>query len=405
MNTHNNNENSDDEFFNLENVPSVISSKRGYNPSNRDIKDLIDIVGSKRAKEVVRDSHFQSPAAFTAWQNDKKHPERQNYGARKIDVDNDNKPEFIVYDNRGDEPVAIAVNGYKLKHSKFPMRYYYSEEYPTRDQRKGHNYKDWMEEELGVKVGNKSLKRTIDEKKANKSEFYKYLMKHPEYSNISNRFSEKIPPYRHFVSVIMPVIFNQVKAKIAENINVSPEIMKLLKAKNAKLSDVITIGKAETLSKISAHLWNRYFIEPIMNQESVKALIQQYIQKLSVDKQMTQKEIKEVAINKVKSRKWIKDNLARIYTNWLNDSDKLNDFSNDMASRVYEQLKDSNIELSYSKINKLQEKLQPMKMPKNLDLYNFDTSAILEDDDESLNTEAILEDDESEIIKPTNKKK
>ena len=58
-----------DNFFELHGVPMPgASSRKARDASTNDIKDLVDIVGSKRAKEIYRDSHFQSQNAFKAWQ-------------------------------------------------------------------------------------------------------------------------------------------------------------------------------------------------------------------------------------------------------------------------------------------------------------------------------------------------
>ena len=370
--------------YSLKGIPtSSISSHRfGNSATNREIKDLVDIVGSKRAKEIYFDNHFVSPQAFKKWQENPKYPTREEkYSAGWDDLDEDRIKEFIIkYHGDDGTDVPVAVNGYRLRPSKFPLKFYFSEAYPTKEKRKGHNPKEWLNEHLGITEYVDSLKRDLDPAKVKKSELYSYIQRHPQFWTIKNKFAPTIPPYRHFVSYTFKTLFNYVKqTKVDAIFNTLPKSIQNNLANVKDKYDYFTFAKPEIITICASACWNKFIIQPILNNEDIKEYIKSKIKELkSQEKEKvaqdtnyivrTNEEIQKKAIQSTKGKKWFKENVIRIYSSIIEDSDKLKNFSSSILAELIKILENADIKLSMNKYAKLVESQFRQKHPNILAL-------------------------------------
>ena len=94
-------------------APGAKGRRRGARDveTHDDIEALLNVVGSKNARDITRKNHFMSKAAFDEW--NAKQPEGKYWGDYR-DVDDDGTDEFVVRGKNEDGPL-VAINGYTTK--------------------------------------------------------------------------------------------------------------------------------------------------------------------------------------------------------------------------------------------------------------------------------------------------
>ena len=95
------------------------------------VKELAQIVGSKRFRDVKRSANFL-PGQFELW-NAKN---GNKYWGGYHDVDGDEINEFVVHRGKDKTGPMIAVNGYTTKRSDWGARELFYEKNPTRESRR-----------------------------------------------------------------------------------------------------------------------------------------------------------------------------------------------------------------------------------------------------------------------------
>ena len=114
--------------FQVMKAPGAKGRHRGARDveTHDDIEALLNVVGSKNARDITRKNHFMSKAAFDEW--NAKQPEGKYWGDYR-DVDDDGTDEFVVRGKNEDGPL-VAINGYTTKKSDWAVRRDYYEAYP-----------------------------------------------------------------------------------------------------------------------------------------------------------------------------------------------------------------------------------------------------------------------------------
>ena len=74
------------------------NTRRGY--AFNDYQDLVDLVGSKKHKDIKMKQAFMSPESFKHWQNNPQYPQRKKWTCAKMDLDKDGEDEFLVADKK-----------------------------------------------------------------------------------------------------------------------------------------------------------------------------------------------------------------------------------------------------------------------------------------------------------------
>ena len=252
------------------------NTRKGY--AFNDYQDLVDLVGSKKHKDIKTKQAFTSPAAFDIWQNNPKYPSRLKWSAQNIDLDNDGHNEFIVkdkYDN------IIGVNGYYLANSKYPERYAYQEsvrrfEDGPRKGRPEYSFDNWYNSELGgsKRFNDKSLEMNYPEDIQQKPLYKMY----DKYGKVDKKLPAKIRAYKHFTSVIFPAIVQAAKEGLISGVS---EIQQN-KILSHKIPEIIQVVKYPGDTAVQAarfytaqcfYAWNQHIIQPILHLERMKKAI------------------------------------------------------------------------------------------------------------------------------------
>ena len=92
--------------------------------------NLIELIGSKANKDIVRKDDLISSAGASMWID--KHHRDEGWTVEKKDEDGDGIPEVMVYRPDGE---IYSMNGYHLKRSDMGTRQPYYEQFPTRKER------------------------------------------------------------------------------------------------------------------------------------------------------------------------------------------------------------------------------------------------------------------------------
>lgn len=301
------------------------NTRKGY--AFNDYEDLVDLVGSEKHKDIKMKQAFMSPEAFKRWQLNPKYPKRLKWDYEKIDLDKDGKAEFVIrdgYDN------IIGVNGYYMTQSKYPERYAYLESV----ERKGNgrpkmNFDKWKESIIGTPqefYNSNSL--TVNYKdNFEETALYKIMNK---YYDIKKKFPEKVRAFKHFSKFIYPTLINIIKATIPKYTNelkdYSPEVL-------VKIGDCIAypgetaVQSARYYSAQQFYAWNVFIIQPILHLNKIKAetaeevkIVKELLQTDPIFKENHEKDdINELARSRIKSRKWFKDVVDKIYEALLQD--------------------------------------------------------------------------------------
>ena len=134
-----------DDFDDMPEYVPIVSAPRGGPRGRYGIKEIAQIVGSNRYRDIKRSGNFM-PGQFDLW-NAKETGGNNQYWGDYQDVDGDGLAhEFVV--RRGDETgPMIAVNGYTTKRSDWPARRKFYEAYPNRSDRKNKTVKTYMRDE------------------------------------------------------------------------------------------------------------------------------------------------------------------------------------------------------------------------------------------------------------------
>ena len=306
------------------------NTRKGY--AFNDYEDLVDLVGSEKHKDIKMKQAFMSPAAFNKWKENPKYPKRQKWSSENIDLDKDGKSEFVIkdgYDN------IIGVNGYYMAQSKYPERYAYHESVARKENgRPEVNFDEWRQSVIGNPrefYNAKSLDVNYKED-FEQTALYKIMNK---YYDIKKKFPAKVRAFKHFTKCIFPTVINIIKATIPkytnELKNYSPDVL-------VKIGDCIAypgesaVQSARFYSAQQFYDWNVFIMQPILHLNKIQA---ELVEEVKVINQLLQTDpifnenhknddINELARSRIKSRKWFKDVVDKIYEAILQDQNSFN---------------------------------------------------------------------------------
>jgi hypothetical protein len=166
--------------------------KVGMNELSTIVLDL------KRDVKLIKDA--QSLVGAQRWVA--RHGGDRVYNVSNADVNNDNIPDIIVKDKLGKD---IIINGYTTESSLWPHKHYYYTDHPTADQRRGHSFRDYVDNLYTKDYSPDGLERefrpnaiALDEK--HKSAGYKSLLP-----------KEKVKTNQAFKQFIMKPLFAAIK--------------------------------------------------------------------------------------------------------------------------------------------------------------------------------------------------
>ena len=234
---------------------------------------LFEIVSSKMARDVTRKGSWMSQNPFDMWnaKDIERNFGKQRYWGRMEDYDNDGLPyEFVV--RRGEAPNApvIAVNGYTTKKSDYPWRYQFYDAYPTKEDRKDKNMKDFIYEQYDPVYGPDNM--TVE----------RYSKKDPRTDILTTRvkahkgYTYPVPvnktPYQAFSSLIVHELINEIILSdyAGNDKDVAKEIRKEIGAKSGK-----GLGFASVMCSI---IFQSYVAGPIFEHLTKSGLMKQYIE-------------------------------------------------------------------------------------------------------------------------------
>lgn len=225
--------------------------------THEDIEALLNVVGSKNARDITRKNHFMSKAAFDEW--NAKQPEGKYWGDY-VDVDDDGTEEFVVR-GKNDHGPLVAVNGYTTKKSDWAVRRDYYEAYP----------KIGTRPEGGIGAFAKELYQEEYDDYGYPTEAYLKRIKaaqekHPKYSI---RGGGSTSPYNIFVKRIARNALVQEQ----QNLGINDEEFKTLMKEVEKHK-----GKGWLL-RLAGKLWTNWVKLPIietMDKETLKSWKQLY---------------------------------------------------------------------------------------------------------------------------------
>ena len=168
--------------------------------------DIFQFVSSRNHQDIVRRNNFM-PGQFQIWNANPKGGNNKYYGADE-DIDHDGVPEFVV--RRGDASgPKIAVNGYTTKLSDWVVRKPFYEKYPSRQERKGHNVKQYVNEEYFQPVY-----------AANQMDITGYNGQDPRKLNYEGRYnihlSSQRSPYRALGAILVNPIVKEVLNELTD---------------------------------------------------------------------------------------------------------------------------------------------------------------------------------------------
>lgn len=241
-------------------APGAKSRRRGARDveTHEDIEALLNVVGSKNARDITRKNHFMSKAAFDEW--NAKQPAGKYWGDYR-DVDEDGTDEFVVR-GKNEEGPLVAINGYTTKKSDWAVRRDYYEAYP----------KIGTRPEGGIGAFAKELyQEEYDEYGYPTAAYLERIKeaqrKHPGYSI---RGGGSTSPYNVFVKRIVSNALVQEQSNLDINNEEFKTIMREVEQKEGK----------GWLLRLAGELWTRWVKLPIINsmdKETMKSWKQLYL--------------------------------------------------------------------------------------------------------------------------------
>lgn len=366
INERDNNNEIEDIGFNYSNDDFLQKQLRTHGNNNSrkafaldDYHDLVDLVGTSKHKDIKMKQAYMSPKAFKLWQQNPKYPSRMSWNYEKTDLDNDGQSEFVIRDNHNN---IIGVNGYYLAQSKYPERYAYQESVSRYNDgpRKGRpkaTMNNWINSITG---GPEAYDRTSLNvnypEDIEQSTLYKQWAK---YDKAEKKLPKKIRAYKHFTSLLFPTIIRGVREQMIKAVS---EIMNnnTLNTRTIELSNLIkypgtnAVQQARFYTAHCSYAWKKFIIIPILQLPKIKAEIETELQSIKMlrtqdkefDRNHQNEDDVDLAIDRIKSRKWFKDVVDNVYVAIISDANTLtnlikaifNQFGNDYVSRTKKQL-------------------------------------------------------------------
>lgn len=237
------------------------------NPRTQDeyMNQIMDLVGSKQNRDIIRNNDLISTAGASIW-IDKHHRDKGWYVESK-DYDGDGIPEVMV--KRPDDSL-YAVNGYYVKKSDMGTRQPYFEQFPTREDRK-------LAREEGIRMSNfASLKygpKKFDPKKPFDIEYEKDPYSDPLYlKQLLTHRAPRIPttrsPYQVFTMLISKTIWENFKVWLgtesAYSFTENKGSEKNPKYEFSNLKDERKYLAIEDMLSASAYLYEKYVKQPVL---------------------------------------------------------------------------------------------------------------------------------------------
>ena len=328
----------------IEKPPRTIglrNTRKGYAFDN--YQNLINLVGSDKHKDIKMKKAFMSPAAFIAWQTNENHPSRQKWTAENIDLDNDGKTEFLVRDGKGN---LIGVNGYFMSQSKYPERYAYNEDVKRDIKGKPtESYDEWRDRVMGDRdaLYNRTNLDVNYADSFEKTTLFKVMSK---YYDTKKKFPAKIRAFKHFSKVIYPTLVQAIKVCLP---TYTTELKDFPQEVLNDLADCISypgdsaVKSARFYSAQCFYAWNVNIMQPILHLPKIKAEIE--AEKVEINKLLKSDEIfrenhqnddiETLAINRLKSRKWFKDVVDKIYVMILSDKNTFMKFLTEIRDKFF----------------------------------------------------------------------
>ena len=317
------------------------NTRKGY--AFDDYQNLIDLVGSEKHKDIKMKKAFMSPAAFQIWQNNIHHPSRQKWISEKVDLDGDGKSEFLVRDGKNN---LIGINGYYLAQSKYPERFAYTEQAKrNQDGKLIESYDEWKERLMGApeKLYNK---RNLDINYPENFEHSLLYVIMSKYYDVKKKFPAKLRAFKHFSKVIYPTLVQAIKVTLPSYVN---ELKNIPEELLGDLADCVTypgnnaVNSARFYSAQCFYAWNVNILQPILHLNKIKAeieeekkVIKELIKTDSIFKANHENDdIETLAINRIKSRKWFKDVVDKIYLMLLADQNAFTKLLTEMRDKFF----------------------------------------------------------------------
>ena len=378
------------------------NTRKGY--AFNDYGDLIDLVGSKKHKDIRMKQAFMSPVAFKHWQQNPQYPQRKKWTCAQMDLDGDGKAEFLVADKKNN---IIGVNGYYMANSKYPQRYAYQEGVQRDSKGKRiQKFDDWMNTQTGMKYGLNSLDMTYDEELP-KSNLYKMWNK---YGDATKKFPKKIRAYKHFTSYLFPLLSNCAKVEMLKGcsaLQAEPQIIQNL-SECVKYPGHTAVQSARFYTAQCFYAWNVYMMQPILHlakiQEEIQKEVEIVTQLMKTDKEFATNhegdDPVKLAVTRIKTRKWFKDIIDEIYTKLLNDTEPLQAFVRATVAKFttdYMNLTQGNLLFNEDKIRALyKKKLIPENSKINLiyEIDNFNLNNVQQTFNDVSGSSSILDSEE-----------
>ena len=108
------------------------------------INELAQVVGSKRARDISRRTHFMTPNALAAWK--RKYDTNNRYAGSYTDLDGDETDEYVVtHTDKSGNQRRVAVNGWVTKKSDYPLRSEWIQANPTHAERRANKFKSFID--------------------------------------------------------------------------------------------------------------------------------------------------------------------------------------------------------------------------------------------------------------------
>ena len=238
-----------DRSFNLDKPSNFVRGgpkHTKYDDAQPDIEALMQVVGSKRARDITRKNRFMSKDAFDEW-NAKATGGRNKYWGDYQDVDEDGVEEFVV--RRGDEDGRlVAINGYTTKASDWAVRAPYYKKYPKIGTRPAGGLREYVRTDL--------YEEELDEYGYPTDAYLQRIkdarQKYPKYAI---HVSTSTSPYNLFVkNIVSPAL----------NLELNSELNLNETERKTFMQEMEKVYHKGWLLKLAAELWTSWVKTPIL---------------------------------------------------------------------------------------------------------------------------------------------
>ena len=216
-------------------------------------KELQNLVGSRKARDIIRKERYMSNSTFKNWvDKDKTGKRKEKFMAVDEDLDNDGIGEFVVYrripGKEGSEAKGpmVAVNGYTTKRSDYPVRRQFFEKYlPDEKGKRAKRFSEYKYNEDDYAVDQYGYPK----------EEYLDKVRLTQLKTNYNLGASKVTPFTLFIKrIVFPTFNTALETWSGEDKDMAKDIRK-------KLDDAFTRG---WLMQLAGEYWRTFVKDPII---------------------------------------------------------------------------------------------------------------------------------------------